>query len=238
MNGTVNEFFAKGQEVYVVITPNDGVENGTPVQSNAVVVSNSAPVMNSVTVTPDPATVGADDLTCDVTATDADGDSILYTYEWSDSTGIQQTMTDVSDTSDIFLSAGLTADTWSCDVTPFDGTDYGNVLSDSTTVESGCSSIQFIDNSGSITVANDGFGVGSGDWTFEHWVRIDDNFTGGTICLFKMKITPPMPSELRITSQLVSHDATPIEIPVVLTIWIMGIPIRLTTVNGTHCLQL
>ena len=59
---------------------------------------------------------------------------------------------------------------------------------------------------------------------------------GGTICLFKMKITPPMPSELRITSQPVSHDATPIEIPVVLTIWIMGIPIRLTTVNGTTLL--
>ena len=62
--------------------------------------------MNSVTVTPDPATVGADDLTCDVTATDADGDSILYTYEWSDSTGIQQTMTDVSDTSDISYLRG------------------------------------------------------------------------------------------------------------------------------------
>ena len=28
-------------------------------------------------------------------------------------------------------------------------------------------------------MANDGFGVGSGDWTFEYWVRIDDNFTGG-----------------------------------------------------------
>ena len=86
-------------------------------------------------MTPDPATAGSDDFTCDAVATDADGDAILYTYEWSDSSGVQQTMTEVSDVSDMFLAAGLVEDTWTCGVTPYDGTDYGSALSDSVTVE-------------------------------------------------------------------------------------------------------
>ena len=53
----------------------------------------------------------------------------------------QQTTTEVSDTSDVFLAGGLSADTWTCDVTPYDGTDYGSSMGDSVTVESGCSSL-------------------------------------------------------------------------------------------------
>ena len=45
-----------------------------------------------------------------------------------DSGGVQQTMTGVSDTSDIFLASGLSEDTWSCEVTPYDGTDYGSMV--------------------------------------------------------------------------------------------------------------
>ena len=134
-NGTLNEFFAKGQDVYVVVTPNDGVEDGTPVQSNTVSVLNSLPILTGVSVTPDPAVMGTDDLLCDVTATDADGDQILYTYDWSDSSGTQQSTVEVSDTSDTFLTDGLTADTWTCTVTPFDGEEYGVSDTGSTTVE-------------------------------------------------------------------------------------------------------
>ena len=75
-------------------------------------VTNTAPVISSVTVTPDPATVGQDDLTCTVTASDADGDALLYSYAWSDSTGVQQTTTLVPDTTDVFLTSGLTEDGW------------------------------------------------------------------------------------------------------------------------------
>ena len=52
--------------------------------------------------------------------------------------GIQQTTTEVSDTSDVFLASGLTTDTWTCDVTPYDGTDYGTSSSDSMVVETSC----------------------------------------------------------------------------------------------------
>jgi hypothetical protein len=56
---------------------------------------------------------------------------------------VQQTITEVSDVSDTFLAAGLAEDTWTCEVTPYDGTDYGAMVSDSVTVESGCSSLSF-----------------------------------------------------------------------------------------------
>ena len=49
----------------------------------------------------------------------------------------------MSDTSDVFLAGGLSEDIWTCDVTPYDGTDYGFSVSDSVTVESGCSSLDF-----------------------------------------------------------------------------------------------
>ena len=83
----------KGKMSMLVVTPNDGVEDGTPVQSNTVSVLNSLPILTGVSVTPDPAVMGTDDLMCDVTATDADGDQVLYTYDWSDSSGTQQSTT-------------------------------------------------------------------------------------------------------------------------------------------------
>ena len=147
-NGSSNtldgvSLFDRDQTVYVEVTPNDGVADGTPVQSSSITISNTAPVMTSVTVTPDPAIAGTDDLICDVTATDADGDAIVYTYEWSDSIGVRQTTPETPDLSDDYLAAGLSEDTWTCDVTPYDGTVYGSALSDSVTVESGCWSLSF-----------------------------------------------------------------------------------------------
>jgi hypothetical protein len=128
--------------------------------------------MTSVTVTPDPAVAGADDLTCDAVATDDDGDAILYTYEWSDSNGVQQTMTDVSDVSDVFLADGLEEDTWSCAVTPYDGTDYGSGMSGSVTVESGCSSLEF-DGSSYVEVSDHSdLQTYSNGLTIEAWIYL------------------------------------------------------------------
>ena len=69
-------------------------------------------------VSPNPTVVGVDDLVCTVSAGDADGDTLFYIYEWSDSTGVHQTNSMVSNTS-ILLCSGLTADTWTCEVTPY-----------------------------------------------------------------------------------------------------------------------
>ena len=172
--------FNRDQTVYVTVTPNDAVEDGNPLNSGNVVVSNTAPVMSSVTVTPDPATAGTDDLTCDVVATDVDGDSILYTYEWSDSNSVQQTMTEVSDMTDTFLTAGLSEDTWTCSVTPYDGTNYGSAVSDSVTVESGCSSLEFNKGTSSYVHLHTGnsINLANNDFTIEAWIYPTQNLSG------------------------------------------------------------
>ena len=168
-NATLNEFFAKGQEVYVIVTPNDGVESGTPTQSNTVSVLNSLPVLTSISLSPDPAVMNQDDLICDVTATDADGDTILYTYTWSDSDGIVDTVVDSSDTSNTFLATDLTEDTWSCSVTPFDGEAYGVSDIASVTVENDCSSLLF-DYVSRVTAPGPVFDFEE-EFTIEGWVR-------------------------------------------------------------------
>ncbi len=127
---------SSGDVIDCVATATDGLGD-TDIVTVSHTVTNTAPVIGSVTVTPDPAIVGTDDLTCSVLASDADGDSLLYSYEWSDSTGVQQTTTLVSDTTDVFLTGGLTEDTWTCEVTPYDGTDYGAPQIGSAIVESG-----------------------------------------------------------------------------------------------------
>ena len=77
-----------------MVTPNDGVEDGNAIFPNSLTVSNTAPVIDSVTLSPDPATT-SDDLTCEVSASDDDGDDLVYTYVWSNTIDIQQTTTEV-----------------------------------------------------------------------------------------------------------------------------------------------
>ena len=74
--------FEKHDEVRCVVTPNDGTENGTTLRSNTVKIQNTAPVIASVSLSPDPA-YELDVLTClPVGVTDADGDSVTYSHEW------------------------------------------------------------------------------------------------------------------------------------------------------------
>jgi hypothetical protein len=135
-------------------------------------ISNTAPVINSVTVTPDPGVVGEDDLTCTVLASDADGDTLLYTYEWSDSTGVQQTTALVSDTTDVYLMSGLTEDTWTCEVTPYDGVDSGMSNSDSVIVEAGCWSLEFDGIDDYVQIADQTtLRLSSGAYTIELWFK-------------------------------------------------------------------
>ena len=115
---------------------------GVDTATTSHIVTNTVPVINNVTISPS-AIAGQDDLTCNVSTSDVDGDALLYTYEWFDSSGLQQTTTLVGGTSDVLLGSGLSEDTWTCEVTPFDGTDYGIAVSDSANVVSGCSSLEF-----------------------------------------------------------------------------------------------
>ena len=127
VNGSMNEFFAKGEDVFVVVTPHDGVEFGTSVQSNTVTVLNTAPTPPTVSISADndPAEVGVDDLTCtiDVEAMDVDGDTLTYDYYWFDpQTGlVASTTLATTDLSDVYLGTGTNVGTWSCEVVANDG---------------------------------------------------------------------------------------------------------------------
>ena len=75
-------FFAKGDAVYVKVTPNDGTANGAVVISNTATVANSAPAMVSAVIAPaNPLT--NDTLSVNVSSSDADGDTVSYTYAWT-----------------------------------------------------------------------------------------------------------------------------------------------------------
>jgi hypothetical protein len=180
-----NLLFDRDDEVYVRVTANDGVDDGTPLGSSFVTVQNTAPEAPVISIVPDPAVAGVDDLTCsiDVEATDEDEDTIAYTYTWTDPDGaVQQTTTSTTSLSDAYLAAGTSAGTWTCSVEASDGS-LQSATTTTLDVESNgemCHSLQFTSTNGSMGVNNTGFGVGGGDWTFEFWIRVDGLFGGGS----------------------------------------------------------
>ncbi len=132
-------YFDKGQDIYVVVTPNDGSVDGTTVTSSTVTVSNTAPTAPVVEVTPADAVEG-DDLTCTVTtaASDADGDSMTYAFAW-DVDGVDYASAADSAYSSVVDGADVgDGEKWTCEVTASDGTGSTSA-SESVTAGGGCS---------------------------------------------------------------------------------------------------
>ncbi len=72
--------FRAGESITCTVTPFDGFDPGAP-KSDTVTVANTPPVVNSVTLVPDPAWTN-DTLAVSVSTTDADGDALTLTYRW------------------------------------------------------------------------------------------------------------------------------------------------------------
>jgi len=126
----------KGDSLAVRLTPVDDLASGSPAWSTPVVVVNSVPSGQAVTVTPSAPEPG-DDLLCNITtaATDADGDSISYTYSWS----VDGVPMSGSDYDGAVLDGDLTenGETWECTVTALDDEGIGSSASASTYVSDG-----------------------------------------------------------------------------------------------------
>ena len=77
--------FDKDDQVYVVVTPNDGIEDGAPVTSPTLTISNSDPTGLTASVTSSDSFYNDSTLTCAASASDIDPeDAVLtYTYLWS-----------------------------------------------------------------------------------------------------------------------------------------------------------
>ena len=91
--GHPTHYFGKNDEVYVIVTPYDGLQNGNPLTSDIVTISNSIPSTPVITAEGSlntPAIVGAEDLICsvDTPAIDDDPeDMVYYTYDWTQPDG-------------------------------------------------------------------------------------------------------------------------------------------------------
>ncbi len=124
-----------GDQVTVEVTPNDGTIDGET--ALAMTAINSAPVVDSLVVTPSDPTTDAI-LTASVSASDVDGDAIALTYLWKvNGVIVQSTLASSSLTSTLNLSElgnGDRGDEVTVEVTPSDGKTSGTAVSVSTTI--------------------------------------------------------------------------------------------------------
>lgn len=123
--------FSRGDNVYCVITPNDGEDDGAPVTSNSAIILNTPPAVASVTLTPDPAREG-DTFTCAPSGiVDADGDLVTLQFVWTVA-GLPVPVA-TSTLSSAWFDKG---DPVTCTVTPNDGITAGtSVVSNVVIVE-------------------------------------------------------------------------------------------------------
>jgi hypothetical protein len=123
---TLSGLFAGGDIVRCIVTPNDGLDNGTSL-SATVTIENTLPTIDTVTINPDPAYVG-DILVCSYDGfEDRDGDSDQSTYAWY-MNGILEGITDT------MTLARTNGDVVECIVTPHDGFEAGTPVSASMTI--------------------------------------------------------------------------------------------------------
>lgn len=76
------ELFKKNQSVQCKAWPTDGTDEGEPITSKALVILNSPPVIESVTLSPE-AVYTEGTVTAKVVASDPDGDPIQLSYAWT-----------------------------------------------------------------------------------------------------------------------------------------------------------
>lgn len=115
-----SDAFDRDQSVIVTVTPNDGSEDGVAMTSAALVISNTAPVVDSLTLTPSaPGT--DDDVVAAAVLTDADGDSVSASFVWSVDGVVVAGATGSSLSSSAFERGQVVR----VEATPNDGTDTG-----------------------------------------------------------------------------------------------------------------
>lgn len=73
--------FKRGDLVYAVAVPFDGLEEGAPVLSSVVTVANTAPVLASASLSPSPVYTN-DMILVNALASDVDQDSLTFSYIW------------------------------------------------------------------------------------------------------------------------------------------------------------
>ena len=129
--------FDKHDIVYVLVTVSDGFASDTAA-SNSQLVPNTLPTAPGVSITPATTNVSiGTDLTCTVTtpSTDPDGDTVEYHFKWYNPSGILESDTVTTSTTDTYLGNNVDQiGTWTCEVTPSDDDGSGSSASATTVV--------------------------------------------------------------------------------------------------------
>ena len=134
LDGTLH--FKKDDVIQLSVTPSDGA-SGLAYAVPAITVQNSAPEGHLVSISPEKPLAGVDPLVCTVAlnATDADGDSVQYTYSWAvDGVLFSGASTTTSPNDTVLKTDTDGGDEWVCTVTPSDGVNTGPDTTESVTV--------------------------------------------------------------------------------------------------------
>ena len=117
-----------GDTVVCTVVTSDG-QLSSPMGSASITITNSAPVIDSLSVGPNPATTN-DSLTATVVASDPDGDAITLSYEWSVNGIVVQSSTLNTLASSYFTRGNVV----SVSVTPSDANSTGASAVDGLTI--------------------------------------------------------------------------------------------------------
>jgi hypothetical protein len=129
-SNTLDSGYVGGDSVSCTVTPNDGTVDGEPL-SDTIIISNTAPTVDSVEIAPDEGVTTSTTLTCTATTSDVDGEDLTVQYEWSNSG------TALGSGASLTLSPDAVApgDTVTCEATVTDATGTSDVGSDAVTVD-------------------------------------------------------------------------------------------------------
>ncbi|TVQ91568.1 MAG: hypothetical protein EA397_09505 [Deltaproteobacteria bacterium] len=117
--------FLKHQVVHVVMTPNDGFDDGDPVQSADLPILNSPPTSPEITITPSVPDEG-EELTCSILVESVDvdpGDEVTYTFSWFLDGAPFTSAIDGDLTSTVAGTEVIGEQVWTCRVVATDGED-------------------------------------------------------------------------------------------------------------------
>ena len=115
-------FFDRDDEIYCIITPFDGTDEGAPVESNHITVDNSPPAVSAVSITPNPPKA-TDNLTLNYTYSDVDDDAEAGTQIRWYKDGVQQIA--YNDQKTVLSADTAKNQEWFYTLRPNDGTDFG-----------------------------------------------------------------------------------------------------------------
>ncbi|MFT7519533.1 MAG: hypothetical protein ACI9MC_001675 [Kiritimatiellia bacterium] len=76
-----SEYWSKGDNIYLRVTPRDDADAGDSVKSDTAVAANTAPVISSIALS-GPITAESSSITATPTASDVDGDPLTYSATW------------------------------------------------------------------------------------------------------------------------------------------------------------